>query len=151
MKCAPLAAVVLLAGCAARTPAPAEPAVAPFEERLASDVSWQPGDLEPVARDVVRWAAVDEDAATQPMSWRVQIRNRCSVPAVFAVGPADESAPADAPQNELAPGEAISTWIPAGDALHLQDPGGGASTKAKLAAKHVVFLGEDDCDRIAQR
>src|SRR5690606_19111165 len=136
MKCAPLAAVVLLAGCAARAPAAAEPEVAPFEERLASNVLWQPGDLEPVARDVVGWAAADEGAALRRLAWHVQIRDRCCGPGGSAVGPGDEAAPADAPQDELAPGEALSSWIPEGAALHLRDSGGGASVKAKLAAKH---------------
>jgi hypothetical protein len=145
-------ATIVLLGCAAAPAreAPAEPAVAPFETRLAASVTWQPGDAEPVERDVARWGVDDEDAPVQPMTWRVEIRNRCTVPATFVVGPATEAPPSDAPRNVLEAGGAIWAWIPGGNALHLQDPAGGPSMTATIGAAQVVFRGDETCDRIAQ-
>jgi hypothetical protein len=147
-----LSSFVFLMACASAPgkPAVAAPEVQPFEQRAAESLSWQPGDSEPVARDLARWQALDTDRTIEPMRMSIDIRNRCAQTVAFAVGPASQSPPADAPRNELLAGAAIKTWLPSGDALHLQDSDGSLSVKATIASSTIVFLGDDACDRIAQ-
>lgn len=83
-----------------------------------------------------------------PVTWTVQIRNRCGQPAAFAVGPEVEAPPADAPLNTLAPGGAIEVGISGDEYVYLRDPTGAFSLR-QGPTKTMVFMGEGSCDRIA--
>lgn len=139
-----LVALILVVGCAGSSP-PAEPSppIASFDERLAADLTWRPGDAEPTAREVVRTTpAPAPDAAVTPVRWSTEIRNRCGEPASFAVGP--EAPATDAPTNLLARGEAIVTFITSDEQVFLRTVSGW--TSADAAGGWIVFTGDAACE-----
>ena len=139
-----LVPLALTLACAS-TPAPAPASPQPQSDEL---VTWQPGDSEPLEREVQRWGEPPPtDAAVVPVNFFVEIRNRCAQPAQFVVGPDVDAPPDDAPINTLAPGEAISTSISGADKVYLKDAAGGFS-QSEGASKNLVFIGDDACEQI---
>lgn len=129
--------------------APPEAALASPGERLDDDPSWQPGDSEFVPLEVERWGPPHEtNTSVEPIIMMVQIRNRCAEPAFFAVGPAGESPPSDAPANELGVGEGAEVSISNADRIVLRDSTGSFSIPAADSSPQIVFLGEGACERV---
>lgn len=136
----------LLVGCA--RPPESAPPTRSFEERLAADLTWRPGDSRPSRRDVVRIEpAGPVRADVQPMLVSTEIRNRCGEAATFIVGPEDAIASPDAPVNVLAAGEAIEAFLTFDEWIHLRTAS-GEQRKAHGTGGWIVLTGEAACDAV---
>jgi hypothetical protein len=142
-----LLAVTLLVGCAANTPPPPSTPQRPLGERLAADLTWQPGDTEPSHREVARLTPPPPpDASVLPMQYATEIRNRCAEPAIFTIGPADATPDDASPTNHLARGEAIVTGITTEERVFLRTATGW--TRADDNGNWIVFTGETTCEAV---
>lgn len=127
------------------TSAPSAPS---FEERLSSNLVWQPGDAKASEREIVRMMSfAAEEATVLPLLLRTEIRNRCGRSVIFTVGPYDAVPSRDSPSNTLGAGEAIDVFLTETEWVHIQTAS-GVSLKANGSGGWIVITGDAVCDAI---
>jgi hypothetical protein len=119
-----------------------------FEQRLATNPEWQPGDPEPVAIERVRFAdAADPEASTRPMEFITVVRNRCEEPIAFAVGPQDGPGQGSPPLHEVPALSAASVWVHELDWFFVRLPRDEAWHRAQAPSGHIIVEGAG-CDDV---
>ena len=142
---------LVLVGCAGpaseSTPPPSTAASsADLERRIAADLRWQPGDSEPVSRDIARPETPARGAST-PMQFATVIRNRCKTAARLAIGSADAASAAVAGET-LSPGQAILVGLTSEDWVHLRGAAGNYYHGVQGSGGYIIITGDRTCDTI---
>lgn len=139
-----LAGALALGGCAHPVPAP-EP-VAPVDHGVQALIV-QPGDAEASYRALSRISiSRPDDAKSLPVQWETEIRNRCTVPASFAIGPKDAEIGPDVPIHTLEPGEGVSTSMADDEYVLLITAPGESAVRA--SGRWVILQGGNRCDHM---
>jgi len=139
-----LLGVALLLGCAKTTESSLPGHT--FADRLGANLTWQPGDSQPVSRDVTRVEAGQPEKNITPMRLRTEIRNRCGAVATFTIGAKDVILSPESPTTTLEKGEAITTPMAADEWVHVRTTAGWA--RASGAGGWIVFTGDSTCESV---
>lgn len=146
-----LAGALALVGCARRDPPPAPPPASSTAPQGHGEQALivQPGDVEAPHRDLERIPPLRrEGAPSVPVQWETEIRNRCPVPARFAIGPVDAEIGADTPIHTLAPGEGVSTHLADDEYVLLITAPGESSVRTRAPGGWVILQGGERCDHM---
>lgn len=117
--------------------------------RAEAELIWHPGDSEPQVREIVRNEAPwPMGAKSGPAFYLTVIRNRCSEPVSFVVGPESTVVGQNSPSNTLAPGDAITAYLTDEEWVHLRTTTSQGLPRARASGGWIVMTGSTRCQSI---